>query len=514
MDYNTRGEWKADLDGKYYKNPILYSDYSDPDAIKVGDDFFMTASSFTYFPGLPILHSKDLVNWKLVNYAIDRLPFEEYDRPAHGKGVWAPSIRYHNGEYYIFFATPDEGIFMTKTRDPFGKWDEVVCVKKASGWIDPCPFWDDDGKAYLVRGVAKSRIGYKSILFMHEMSPDGTKLLDDGVKVLDGRINHPTLEGPKIYKRNGYYYIFAPAGGVQTGWQVEARSKNIFGPYEHRVVLWQGGTEINGPHQGALIDLEDGKSAFLHFRDMNAYGRVIYLEPAKWVDDWCYLGVNINNEGIGEPVNLGSKPVKSEQGQNEPEKDDFKAKTLPWQWQAHYNDSFASYTENGLKLNAIKCEKENLVLAPNVMCRLIRRPEFIAELVLEESLTDGDSCGFVITGGSYNGVRVVKKDGKLTAYAVDYELTRNDSDICKKENRGEGLTLKSSGKLYLRLRMTYPGFVIPYISTDGEIYKILSEEKLFKVSRKSWVGGKIGVFCVSENENSKGFINCLSFEVF
>ena len=218
--------WQADLGNGKYRNPILYADYSDPDAIRVGEDYFMIASSFCNAPGLPILHSKDLVNWKVVNYALDELPEFRYRNPIHGCGVWAPAIRYHEGTYYICFPMPDEGIYMTTTKDPFGKWSKPVNIRPGAGWIDPCPFWDDDGKAYLAAGVAKSRIGYKSVLHMVEMQPDGMGLIGEEVKIFDGNENDQvTIEGPKMYKRNGWYYVFAPAGGVKTGWQTVLRSK-------------------------------------------------------------------------------------------------------------------------------------------------------------------------------------------------------------------------------------------------------------------------------------------------
>ena len=244
--------WVADKGDGTYKNPILHADYSDPDAIRVGDDFYLTASSFNTSPGLPILHSKDLVNWELINYVFLRQkPYDVFDKPQHGGGVWAASIRYHDGEFYIFYPDPDFGIYMTKAKNPAGAWSEPVLIKSGKGWIDPCPLWDDDGNAYLVSAFAGSRAGIKSILIVSKMNTDGTKLLDDGVLVFDGHENQPTIEGPKFYKRNGFYYIFAPAGGVPTGWQLILRSKNIYGHYEEKIVLAQGNTAINGPHQGA-----------------------------------------------------------------------------------------------------------------------------------------------------------------------------------------------------------------------------------------------------------------------
>ncbi|HEX8687917.1 MAG TPA: glycoside hydrolase 43 family protein, partial [Pyrinomonadaceae bacterium] len=217
--------WVADNGDGTYKNPVIHADFSDPDAVRVGEDFYMTASSFNAAPGLPVLHSKDLVNWAVVGYALNRQPpFDVFDKPQHGNGVWAPAIRYHGGEFYIYYPDPDRGIYVVKAKDASGPWSEPLLVKEAKGWIDPCPLWDEDGRAYLVTGVAASRSGVKSILVVSRMSPDGTRLLDDGVLVFDGHDKHPTVEGPKFYKRNGYYYIFAPAGGVETGWQLALRS--------------------------------------------------------------------------------------------------------------------------------------------------------------------------------------------------------------------------------------------------------------------------------------------------
>ena len=140
-----------------FRNPILFADYSDPDVIRVGDTYYMTASSFNYTPGLPILVSKDLVNWELKNYALKNIGQERYSIPRHSEGVWAPAIRYHEGMFYIYYGMPDEGYYVVKTSDPFGEWDEPVCVLPGKGLIDSCPIWDDDGRAYIVHGYAKSR---------------------------------------------------------------------------------------------------------------------------------------------------------------------------------------------------------------------------------------------------------------------------------------------------------------------------------------------------------------------
>lgn len=295
--------WISDNDDGTYTNPVLYADYSDPDAIRVGADYYMTASSFSNTPGLPVLHSCDLVNWELIGYALKKLPDSRYDRAVHGCGVWAPAIRYHDGKYFICFPMPDEGIYMCTAKDPYGEWSDPVRIYEGAGRIDPCPFWDEDGRAYLVSGVAKSRIGYKSVLHVQEMRPDGMALIGDPVVVFDGNENdQTTIEGPKLYKRNGWYYIFAPAGGVKTGWQTVLRSRNIFGPYEYRVVMRQGESDINGPHQGAWVDTASGEDWFIHFQDVYAAGRIVHLQPMEWRDDWPVIGVAKTGNDYGEPV--------------------------------------------------------------------------------------------------------------------------------------------------------------------------------------------------------------------
>ena len=189
------------------------------------------------------------------------------------------------------------------------EWSEPVNIRPGAGWIDPCPFWDDDGNAYLVAGVAKSRIGYKSVLHIVRMRPDGMGIFGDEVKIFDGNENDQiTIEGPKMYKRNGYYYIFAPAGGVKTGWQTILRSKNPFGPYEYKVVLRQGDSLVNGPHQGAWVDTITGEDWFLHFQDVYAGGRIVHLQPMHWENDWPVIGVNKPGNDYGEPVMEYKKP--------------------------------------------------------------------------------------------------------------------------------------------------------------------------------------------------------------
>lgn len=408
-----------------FTNPILYTDYSDPDVIRVGDDYFMTASSFCNTPGLPILHSRDLVNWKVINYALKTIPFSQYDKPQHGHGVWAPAIRYHEGEFIIFFPMPDEGIFVVKTTDPWGEWSEPKAIFSGKGWIDPCPFWDDDGRAYMINAFAKSRIGFNNILQITEMKPDCSELIGESTYVFDGNLsNQITTEGPKLYKRNGYYYIFAPAGGVKQGMQIVLRSEYIYGPYEIRTVCEQKDTRVNGPHQGGWVDTTTGEDWFLHFQDVYAAGRIVHLQPMRWVDDWPVIGEASEGETCGKPVTTMKKPSYlaecAETIFAEPfapdVSDEFDKDTLglQWQWNANGKPEFFTCDSANSQLILHSMPKtDSISNQPNLLLQKWAAPEFTAVAKCDLSgLKDGDIAGLINMGVSF-GALAVRKTGTV-----------------------------------------------------------------------------------------------------
>ncbi len=538
--------WLADLGNGNYRNPILYADYSDPDAIRVVEDYFMIASSFCNAPGLPILHSKDLVNWKVVNYALDNIPEFRYRNPIHGCGVWAPSIRYHEGTYYICFPMPDEGIYMTTTKDPFGKWSKPVNIRPGAGWIDPCPFWDDDGKAYLVAGVAKSRIGYKSVLHMVEMQPDGMGLIGEEVKIFDGNENDQvTIEGPKMYKRNGWYYVFAPAGGVKTGWQTVLRSRNPFGPYEYKVVMRQGDSPVNGPHQGAWVDTVTGEDWFLHFQDVYAAGRIIHLQPMHWENDWPIIGVNKDGNDYGEPVMEYKKPDIGKTAEELADKakypvcepdcdDDFTKDTLGMQWQWNANpdsDWYELDSDKGqLKLNAV----DTVPLRPvgdlrNLLLQKWPAPEFTCVTKMNlAGMQNGDMAGMVSLGMEYSALAFAKNDGVYTLKQIkgtqyfDCDMPYTNEDINEIAVSDSDFT-DDNKTVYLKYTVKCTGYedhsemnvpvkhvpkesITMEVSFDGKEYA-----HAFSVDSKAgrWVGVKNGVFCTHDNtvkNEARGFV--------
>jgi beta-xylosidase len=494
--------WVPDSGNGMYKNPVLYADYSDPDVVRVGSDYYLTSSSFSSVPGLQILHSKDLVNWSIIGTALPvQLPRDRYDQVQPGNGVWAPALRFHKGEFYLYYPDPDLGIFVTKAKNPAGPWSVPVCVKAAKGWIDPCPFWDEDGRAYLVHAFAGSRAGIKSVIHVSEMAPDGLSLIGDDKLVFDGHKDHPTIEGPKFYKRHGYYYIFAPGGGVTAGWQVALRSKSVFGPYEDKIVMAQGKSKTNGPHQGAWVDTPDGKQDwFLHFQDQGAYGRIVHLQPMTWQNDWPIIGLDPDGDGTGEPVQTYRKPaVPGKVALATPAtSDEFAAQTLglQWQWQANPQPAWYSLTAapGSARLAAAPrpADYQNFWQVPSLLVQKLPAESFTATTKLTFSpKSEGEKAGLVMMGMDYAYLAVTYRGGKLELAQI----------VCLKADKGgpettsAPVTIPSGQPLYLRVAVR-PGAKCQFsYSLDGQQFTPLGAE--FPAREGKWVGAKMGVFCLS-----------------
>ncbi|MNW95068.1 Beta-xylosidase [compost metagenome] len=504
--------WVSDQGNGTYQNPVVNADYSDPDAIRVGDDFYMIASSFDAVPGLPILHSKDLVNWKIIGHALKRQPpFDHFEKTQHGNGVWAPAIRYHNGEFYIYYPDPDFGIYVTKAKTITGDWSAPQLVAAGKGLIDPCPFWDEDGKTYLAYAYAGSRAGIKSVLAIMPLSSDGMKTTAKGRIVYDGHDLDPTIEGPKFYKRNGYYYLFAPAGGVSTGWQLILRSKNVYGPYERKVAMDQGKSTVNGPHQGAWVNTQTGEDWFLHFQDKDAYGRVVHLQPMKWINNWPVIGVDKDGDGIGEPVAVYKKPNvgKVYPIENPAESDEFGTVDLglQWQWQANPQATwwFTDASKGVLKLYTSKIpdEAKNLWDVPNLLMQKFPADEFRVTTKLNfkpNPKLENESTGLVIMGRSYAQISVKrKKDGLYLMYGVC-----QSADKGKPENEKEiarlNPTTVGSVSVQLRVQVVNGAKCRFSYSEDGITFHLVGDE--FQATAGQWIGAKMGLFAIRDTQTN------------
>jgi len=497
--------WVADNGDGTYHNPILYADYSDPDACRIGDDYYMTSSSFNCIPGLQILHSKDLVNWQIISaavpYALEPKTIPEH--PNHGNSVWAPSIRYHEGMFYIFWGDPDSGVYMTKASNVKGTWSKPILVKAAKGVIDTTPLWDNDGRVYLVHAFAGSRAQLKSVIAVCELNADATSAITESRIVYDGHEKNETCEGPKFYKRNGFYYIFTPAGGVATGWQLVLRSKSPFGPYEEKVVLRQGKSNVNGPHQGAWVDTNTGENWFLHFQDVGAYGRVIHLQPMQWKNDWPIIGEDKDGDGCGEPVASYRKPNV---GQTYPictpqESDEFDTTELglQWQWHANFNSKwiFTDAANSRIKLYSypVVPEYKNLWNVANLLLQKTPSNEFTATMKLTFRPSPkyfGERTGLVVMGLDYGGLLLENTNEGIILSQVD----------CIAADKGNAETVKAETPLknptvYLRVSFNKHAVCNFSYSVDGKKYNPLGSE--FQAKEGKWIGAKVGTFCTRPN---------------
>lgn len=467
--------WLPDNGDGTYSNPVIHADYSDPDVIRVGDDYWMTASSFNCTPGLPILHSKDLVNWTLVNHAIRDVPHPSYASVRAGCGVWAPAIRHHGGKFWIVFPMPDEGIFATCADDPAGSWEDPWCIQEAKGWIDPCPFWDDDGQAYLAHAYAFSRSGLKERIHLRPMTPDCRRLLGEG-RELFHTPHHLYLEGPKLHKQAGWYYVMCPGGGVQTGWQVAFRSRNLWGPYEEKVVLEQGDTLVNGPHQGAFIDARDGSWWFIHFQDRGVFGRIVHLQPVEWKDGWPLCGEP--NGDLRQPVLRHRKPVNGGTRTSPATSDEFTGPGLglQWQWHANHEPRWCSLSDH----------RGHLRLFPGLgnACDVSSYPRFLGQKFPAASFqirttldmsgaSPGSIAGLAVVGGGNSHFAGLRRSAQVTEFV---------------------LGTPTAIEVLAQVPTTEAQLVVRVQPDGGFCFETPAGARKFEARQGGWIGAKAGLF--------------------
>lgn len=548
-----------------YKNPILKSDYSDPDVIRVGQNYYMVSSSFTYLPGIPILQSTDLVSWHTIGYAAEKLPFSRYSQPAHKCGTWAPSLRYRpsTGLFYVYVCLPDEGLFAFTAKDPVGPW-ATHYVKDVCGWIDPCPLFDVPNSTtcnYLIHGFAASRCGINNVLYLHQLSDDGLSVLDKGRCVYDGaQHGDTTVEGPKIYQRGKFFYIFCPAGGVEQGYQLALRASSVYGPYERQVVLYQGDTSINGPHQGGWVDTGHGEDFFIHFQDVGPYGRVTHLQPLRWVDDWplvgtAALGVNAPSShsvtsgfnGPTVPIDANSsvassdsvngqipcgEPVLSAHGPaSMPDSssacishplmsDDFKGQiSLQWQWQANPNPLWFQKTPQGLRLFAVP--SDSLFHAGQFLSQLMQYWNFDMDVCLtlssmgadgasssavsscqvsECALSDcqvGDRAGMGMMGYNYHYLSL--ENGGITLYeGYASEISRWEREQVTETKLAEIPWNSNSALMRMSVRQGRVSFFYaPAYGSSVGTPDFKPIGSSYEMTCGGWVSARPGIFCMN-----------------
>ena len=523
------GRWFADQGDGTYRNPVLIGDYSDPDAIRVGDDYYLTASSFTDVPGLPILHSRDLVNWTLIGHALTHVPPEaHYAAPRRGGGVWAPAIRHHGGRFLIYYPDPDRGIFLTTASDPRGPWSAPVLIDGTTGVIDPAPFWDEDGTGWLVYGYARSRAGKANIIGLKRLNADGTATEGAEQIIVDGDAQPPvmtslgprpwqTTEGPKLYKHDGWYYVFVPSGSVKGGWQGVFRSRSITGPYEGRDVMDQGATETNGPHQGAWVTSAAGEDWFLHFQDRDSYGRIVHLQPMRWRKGWPVIGADPDGDGRGTPVAGGRKPVAGQPRAAPVADDDFDtAPNLAWQFGSNPSADWMTVKDGHLRLKSISGSRDFYENGA-ILSQKLPALAFTATTRLAFApLRTGERAGLTVHGASFAWIGVEKQGDGLHIVREDKAETRPGAPITTLS--GPQL---DGGAVWLRLTARPTTITVPppdstpywpsmlrethmlvsfSYSLDGTNFTPLGNA--FETRPGRWVGTQIGLFAQAASGTS------------
>ncbi len=480
----------GDLGDGTFANPVLNADYSDPDIVRIGDRYYLTCSEF-HFMGMPILESEDLVNWRILGQIFDHINLPGYsEMTKYAEGTWAPALKYHDGKVWMYVCTPEEGLFMSSADSPAGPWEPLHLVKGIAKWEDPCPFWDEDGQAYLVR--SRHRAGP---IIIHRMSADGKKLLDDGVTVYEG----PVAEGPKIFKKDGYYYISIPEGGVGEGWQTILRSKNIYGPYESRRVLEQGSTEINGPHQGSLVETPEGNWWFAHFQSAGARGRVMHLQPVKWVDGWPEIGADYDGNGVGEPMHIVPMPSGKAGIAFTPQtSDEFDGEHIGMQWQTNHNPAIEciSLTERPGFLTLKPMKATRLREARNQLTQKIMGYSSQATVSIDWSdMEVGDRSGLLCIGKKFVGAGVtVERQGGRIVPELYMEV---DSTVVFKQALPE---LKRGNAVEIRLDIDTEAnrYAYSYSVDGGLTFNQLGEP--FEMRDGFWKGVRTGIYAYTTGE--------------
>lgn len=494
------GKWTkwGDQGNGTYLNPILPSDYSDIDCIRVGNDYYAISSTFQFSPGMTLLHSKDLVNWEIYgNIVSDLTQISEELNWTHmnryGKGIWAGTLRYHNQRFYLFFGTPDEGFFMTSAPDAKGPWEPLTCLLRAPGWDDCTAFWDENGKAYFIGTHFAD--GYKSYLF--DMATDGKSIDYSSARLVNegnGR------EASKLIKVGRWYYlVFSEHKNSKGRYVMAKRANTITGPYSEERQLLHACREANEPNQGGIVEGKDGNWYFLtHHGTGDWSGRIVSLLPVTWTDGWPIIGNVSAPDSIGVMTWSGKIPAKSGKRLSVARSDGFKSRRLAPQWQWNYQPRSNMYSlserKGWLRLKAFRPLKPNrLMYAGNTLTqRCFRTDTSVVVIKMDIShMTDGQKSGLCHFSNTHAAIGVVATDG---CRYVEYR--KNDRAI-------KGAPL-SSNNVWFKSVWGLNGLSSFSYSVNGKDFIPFGEP--YQLAWGHYRGDRIGIYCFNDNEES-GFVD-------
>jgi len=493
------GHWSAwgDQGDGTYRNPVLPSDYSDIDCIRVGSDYYAISSTFQYSPGMVILHSRDLVNWKILNHVITDVTqmgseFNWDHMNRYGKGVWAGAIRYHDHRFWVYFGTPDEGYFMSTAAHPAGPWEPLHQTLKAGGWDDCCPFWDDDGQGYLVGTCFKD--GYKTTLF--KLTSDGRDIIPDSGRVINEGMRR---EANKLYKfKDLYYHFFSEFDSRKGRYIMMQRSRNIDGPYTEIKQLSHAQKKFKEPNQGGIVQAEQGDWYFFTHHGSGSWeGRCNSLLPVTWVEGWPIIG-RVGDDGIGTMVWSGKKPVPDAPISLPQTSDEFAHPTLSpqWEWNHQPRKDKWSLTERPgwLRLHAFKpLRQDDLFKAGNTLtqrCFRTSSNEVTVKLDLS-AMADGQKAGLCHYAKTHSALGVTQQGATRK---LEYKL--NGQIILGPVLTGNTLWIRSFWGLDGQSQYAY--------SRDGKSYKEFGEP--YSLSWGHYRGDRIGLFSYN-NKTADGYVD-------
>ena len=523
--------WMADNGNGTFTNPLFYDEFSDPDIIRVGEDYYLAGTTMHSVPGLVVLHSKDLVNWDFSSYCFDR--FDDSDdfnlrngKEAYGQGIWAPCIRYHQGKFYVFSNINGHGLQVFISESAKGPWMH----QKVNGDIyDLSVLFDEDGKIYAVHKYGNVTIT--------ELKPDLSGPVEGSSKVVIPEGN-AMGEGHHIYKINGMYYIlsadYSPMGRMQC-----ARSKSIWGPYETCTISeresfgysagWSvGNLGIGRPvpedgfsfanhhpkdtqlacatiHQGGIVQAPDGKWWGVSMQDFNAVGRTVCLSPITWVDGWPYFGLEKN---LGRSPRTWFKPNDVMKTPKAPYDrcDDFSGKALKpvWQWNHNPNDKMWSLNKERkgcLRLHSMPAQQ--LLWAKNSLTQRAMGPISYTSVKLDASrLKLGDEAGLGAINMPYASLGVVKTSNGLQLRCYDQNTNKEVMKPLDKK------------LVWLRLWGDYDKSQLQYsYSLDGKNWDNIGEQMVCPYQLKSFQGIRVALYAFNKNEQNGGVADFDDFKV-
>lgn len=516
--------WTSDNGNGTFTNPLFYDEFSDPDMIRVGDDYYLTGTTMHAMPGLPILHSKDLVNWKFVCYVVDKLDFGpayrlEDGKDIYGQGVWAPSFRYHNGKYYIFFNVNGQTAQMYTASKPAGPWTHKPMKRS---FHDLSVLFDDDGKAYVVWGYDELR--------MAELTSDLTDVIPETEQVIVPK-GSGAGEGCHFYKINGKYYITS-TNYDPLCYQVCLRADKPYGPYEINVMSaeenfgvgtgWQHKNIRTGPpfalspprpnyvgsvtlHQGGIVQTQSGEWWGWSMMDHNSVGRLTGLSPVTWKEGWPYFGL---------PGNLTRSPatwVKPNTGFSSPpaatfeRSDDFSGKSLKpvWQWNHVPKEGKWSLNDRKGYLRLTSLPAQDFWTARNSLTQRAVGPESIATTELDvRGLKDGDQAGLALLNLPYSWIGIAKDGKETTIRQFDQQTGKSLSQPLK------------SQKVWLRVHCNFDMEQASFsYSTDGRAFEPLGDTTIMVFQLRTFQGVRFALFNYNEKGSAGGNADFNSFTV-